>query len=475
MPTLALCLCSILVALLLSRDVKRRRGVSSAVWIPVVLLLILGSRPVSLWLAGGGDVIHESGNAVLGMGNEASTSIFDQLFYFSTLAGSFVVASARKVKWSKLFAANTTIILFYLYFAISVCWSGDPGGSLKRLFKDFGLIFAISVIYSEAEPLQAMRAVYVRCASVLLPLSVVLIKYFPSYSRIYEVNGDIEITGAAAQKNSLGELVMICMLFLLWDCLEALPRGTRLRWKQLPWDRLFLLAMGLWLLDLSQSKTALLCLVIGSALMLTRKRLASKPINRAVLACALSAPFLLFFSQQFSSLIAPIVQALGRNMTFTGRADIWQHIDLQTVNPLIGAGYWNFWGGPGGYAIGEAMHTTVPNAHDGYLDIYIDGGFIGLSFLFVMLVACGRRIINASWVQRKLVDRFMRARFAFLIVAIVYNLSESAFSRMGLMWFTTLLMIVEFPKNALATRVRRAAPKAIETVPDHQANAFANR
>src|ERR1700728_2620734 len=111
MPTLALCLCSMLVAWLLLRDVKRRRGVSSAVWIPVALLLILGSRPVSLWLAGGGDVIHESGNAVLGMGNEASTSVFDQLFYFSTLAGSFVVASARKVKWSKLFAANTTIIL----------------------------------------------------------------------------------------------------------------------------------------------------------------------------------------------------------------------------------------------------------------------------------------------------------------------------------------------------------------------------
>ena len=474
MPTLASCLCWLLIAWLLVRDVRRRRSVSAAVWIPVVLVVILGSRPVSLWLAGGGDVIQESGNAVKGMGNEASTSPFDQLFYFCTLAGSLLVAFLRKVKWTKLFAANTTIVLFYLYFALSVLWSGDPGGSLKRLLKDFGLIFVISVIYSEADPLQAIKAVYVRCASVLFPLSVLFIKYFPGYSRIYDVNGDIQITGVTMQKNSLGELVLICMLFLFWDCLEALPIGSRLRWKHLPFDRLALLAIGAWLLELSQSKTALMSLVVGSALMLTRKRFASRTMNRAVLAGALCAPFLLFSSQQFASVIAPIVEALGRNMTFTGRADIWQQITLKTVNPLIGAGYWNFWGGPGGYAISETMKTTVPNAHDGYLDIYIDGGFIGLAILFVMLVARGNRIINASWLQRRNVDRFMRVRFAFLIVAILYNLSESAFSRMGLIWFTTLLMLLEFPKNALAARIQGTLPKTAERIPDHQARAFAN-
>jgi exopolysaccharide production protein ExoQ len=475
MPTLASCLCWLLIAWLLVRDVRRRRSVSAAVWIPVVLVVILGSRPVSLWLAGGGDVIQESGNAVQGMGNEASTSPFDQLFFLCTLAGSFLVAFLRKVKWMRLFAANPTIVLFYLYLAVSILWSGDPGGSVKRLLKDFGLVFVICVIYSEAEPLQAIRAVYVRCASVLLPLSVLLIKYFPGYSRIYDVNGDIQITGVTMQKNTLGELVLICMLFLLWDCLEALPTGSRLRWKHLPWDRLALFVTGAWLLKLSQSKTALMCLVIGSALMIARKRLASKTMNRAVLIVALCMPFLLFFSQQFASVIAPVVQALGRNMTFTGRANIWEHIDLKTVNPLIGAGYWNFWGGPGGYAISEVMKTTVPNAHNGYLDIYIDGGFIGLSILFAMLITCGRRIISAGWMQGKIVDRFMRVRFAFLIVAILHNLTESSFARMGLMWFTTLLMIYEFPKHALAARVQRAVPGAKEQIPDIRAHVLANR
>jgi hypothetical protein len=59
-------------------------------------------------------------------------------------------------------------------------------------------------------------------------------------------------------------------------------------------------------------------------------------------------------------------------------------------------------------------------------------------------------------------------------VAILYNLSESAFSRMGLIWFTTLLMLLEFPKNALAARIQGTLPKTAERIPDHQARAFAN-
>jgi hypothetical protein len=42
-------------------------------------------------------------------------------------------------------------------------------------------------------------------------------------------------------------------------------------------------------------------------------------------------------------------------------------------------------------------------------------------------------------------DRFQRLRFAMLIVVIVYNLSESMFARLSPIWFTTLLVFVDFP------------------------------
>ncbi|HEY1903579.1 MAG TPA: O-antigen ligase family protein [Terracidiphilus sp.] len=419
--------------------------------------------------------MHETGKARNDMGNDVTGSSIDQAFFFLVLAGSFLIAHSRRVKWSRLFAGNTAILLFYLYFAASIFWSGDPSGSFKRLVKDFGLLFVISLIFSESDSLQAMRAVYVRCASVLLPLSILFIKYFPNYSRVYGVGGQLQFTGVTLQKNSLGELVLISMLFLFWDYLETRRPSAKFRWKHLPWDRVALFLMGLWLLDMSQSKTALLCVVIGISLIVRKGWLASKAVSHAILAGALSLPFLLFFSRQFASVIAPVVESIGRNMTFTGRANIWDQITLSTVNPLIGAGYWSFWGGPGGFAIEQAMKTTVPNAHDGYLDIYIDGGFIGLAILFLMLVACGFRIVNRLELKDRLLNRYVLFRFAILIVAICYNLSESQFSRMSMIWFTTLLMLVEFPHNPHKARVSIAVEPAEARIPGHGAGAFANR
>ena len=277
------------------------------------------------------------------LGNNNARSPLDQLFFLFVIGTSFLVATSRGMRWNKLLAGNTPIMLFYLYFALSLFWSGDPTGSLKRLSKDFGLLFVIGLIYSEKDPVQAIRAVFVRTAFVLIPLSVLFVKFYPEYARAYTIAGDIMITGVTTQKNSLGETILLFTLFLVWDYLEALRRG-KFRWTRIPWDRVILLIMGFWLLHISQSKTALLCILVGVFLVVRSGRLVSRIINRAVLLGALSLPMVAFFSQKLASIIGPLVEALGRSMTFTGRADIWNHITLNTVNPLIGAGYWNFWG-----------------------------------------------------------------------------------------------------------------------------------
>lgn len=472
MPTFALCICLTFITWLMMRDCRRRPTVSAAVWIPTILLLILGSRPVSLWVAGG--KTYAESTAVGGMGNDVSGSPLDLMFFLFVIGGSLIIASSRGVKWVSLFAANRVIALFYIYFAVSVCWSDDPEGSIKRVIKDFGLLFVISVIFSERDPLQAMRAVYVRCAFVLLPLSVVFIKYFPSYSRVYAINGDILNTGVTTQKNSLGETSLVLALFLVWDYIESRGSGARLTLRRIPWDRVVLLLMAAWLLHLSQSKTALICTIVGSFLIARSGWLVSKAINRAVLAGALSLPFLLFFSQEFSSVISPLVQALGRNMTFTGRANIWEHITIETVNPLIGSGYWNFWGGRGGHAIATSMNTSLPNAHCGYVDLYLDGGIIGLILLFMLLVACGGRILKLLAESRDS-DRYQRVRLALLVTAIIYNLSESQFARMSPIWFTTLIMIVEFPTKAVAKRALGATRRRSSAALHEVSGAIANQ
>jgi O-antigen ligase len=431
-------------------DCRRRKRVSAGVLFPTLLLLVIASRPLSEWVSGTSYSWERA--QVGGFGNEASASPLDTVFFAFVIIGSLVLASARGTNWKVLLRANPAIVLFYLYFALSVFWSADPSGSLKRVIKDCGLLLVASIFFTENDPTEAIRAVYFRCASILLPMSVVFIKYYPAFGRSYMINGTMMFTGVTTQKNALGEICLVFGLMLTWDYLEELRAAARRSWKR-GWDRLILIAIAAWLLHLSQSKTALICAIAGIVLIAGRARPVFKRVSGFMLAMALSLPFLVFFSQRFSSFIAPLVQALGRNMTFTGRTDIWQHLSFSTVNPVIGAGYWNFWGGPGGYAIAEAMGTSVPNAHSGYIDIYLDGGFIGLALLFAILITHGRRLVR-SFKTNLDVDPLLRLRFAVLIAVLLYNNAESGFARISPLWFTTLLMIVSFPPRAFERRTR---------------------
>jgi len=375
-------------------------------------------------------------------GNNAERSPYDQLFYLFVIGAGVVVTCSRRINWKRVFAANPALVTFYAYFAVSILWSGDPSGSMKRLFKDFGQLFVIAILWSEKQPLEVIRSLYIRCASVLFPLSIVCDRYFPRIGKAYTLEGEPMFTGVTMQKNTLGEMVMSLGLIIIWDLIESHKAGLTLRKL---WDRYLLLMMGLFLLRDSQSKTALLCLLLGAVLTLRRGRLASRWVSNAALVTALILPYIVIFAQQYRSLIAPVVEAVGRNMTFTGRTDIWQHITTHTVNPLIGAGYWNFWGGPGGRAIMVAMNTTVPNAHCGYLDMYLDGGFISLMLLGILLITVSRNLIRKSTASQ-----FYSLRFAILVVAIIYNMSETTFARLTTSWFTLLLALTEFSSATAA-------------------------
>jgi exopolysaccharide production protein ExoQ len=426
MAALATVVCLVVIALLLIRDSGRRAGLSAATWLPTLMIFTLGSRSPSHWL-----------------GQSVPNALIDQLYFASLIAASLLILSSRSVQWSKLFAANIPILMFYGYFALSSLWSSHPADSAIRVFKDLGsTAVMVLVIFSEKNPLLAIRAVYVRCACVALPLSLLFTRV-SRFGKTYDRGGNLMYNGVAETKNSLGGMLMVCILFLVWDHLESRPRRAKWLWSGMRWDRLVLLLIGAWLLYLSQSKTSLVCTVIGLALIRARGWLASRMTSTIIFAIALSLPFLLLLTQQFGTVISPLLESVGRDSTFTGRASTWSEIGLTTVNPLIGAGFYNYWGGEGGQALAEKVGAEATNAHDGYLETYLDGGVIGLVVLLVLLVASAKRIIGDLSLEG-----FRRLRFVFLIVTLVGNLTESFFGRLSPLWFTTVIVFINYPFRA---------------------------
>ncbi len=234
MAPLATAVCVVFIVWLLVRDAKRRPNLSAVTWIPTLMVFTLASRTPAQWM----------GETLI---NDQKGTLIDQLFFLGMIAVSLIIVFSRKVMWGKLFSANAAVMLFYGYFAISFLWASYPADSFIRIVKDFGTtIVVILVIFSDKNPMETLRAVYIRCACVAIPLSLLFTRYY-DIGKQYDKSGFLDYNGVAGQKNSFGQMLMIFIVFLVWDHLESRTARARWPWSGMRWDRIVLLLMAAWL------------------------------------------------------------------------------------------------------------------------------------------------------------------------------------------------------------------------------------
>src|SRR5438093_8867161 len=152
---------------LIRRDTARRSGISGALWIPTLWVGILASRPLSAWVGFGGGTDTLEGSPL------------DRLFFFGFILAAFIIVSRRQVDWSDVLTRNWPVFLFYAYLLVTVLWAESSVVSFKRWFKDFGNFIVVLVILTEVNPKEAFRAVFVRCAYLMLLQSFIFFRWFP--------------------------------------------------------------------------------------------------------------------------------------------------------------------------------------------------------------------------------------------------------------------------------------------------------
>jgi len=408
------------------KDLATRGEKTAGLWIPTIWVAVLGSRPVSMWLGTGGDSSLEG-------------SPVDAAFYLGMLIAVYWTLARRRVNWSSVFRDNKALFAFYGYFLLSVLWAEHPVSSLKRLVKDFGNVAIALVILTDADPRQAIKIVFIECAYVLIPASWLVIRYVPDIGRHYNMHsGELEAIGVTAQKNYLGALILICGLVVIYDMVETW------RNKEAPMRRMKLgvqavvMLLGAQMLRLSDSKTSIVCLTLG-AILFVGAGLAVMRRWVKVAANGILVGFVIFAALgQSSDIKAKLLDAIGRDPTMTGRTEVWQALlDLHT-NPVIGTGYCSIWD--------SHYRDLLPNwvafsAHNGYLETYLDGGWIAVALLIVMLfTAYSRRLRDLD-----LSDRFTCLRLTAVLITILGAMSESNFARLDLSWFFFILMSLSVP------------------------------
>jgi exopolysaccharide production protein ExoQ len=435
-------------------DRTRRPMTSAALWIPVIWWSILASRPITFWTSGGFVQYSSPGEYQEGSPLDAAVFLF-------LLCAGIVALYRRGVQFGSVFASNTALCVFMMYCLVSVAWSEFPAVAVKRWVKDCGNIVVVLVVLTEADPRAAIRAVLARCAYLTIPTSVLLIKYWSEIGRYYDQwTWTPMYGGVTTDKNALGAVAMLSALFLLWDLVygrratppleppaprrpgppaaKARPRKDTVYWGA----QVVVFGMALWLLHMANSSNALVCFMLGTAMILVLgisarggKRLIRR-MGSVALLCSLLGIVLL----TSSSVTDLVLGELGEDATLTGRTDLWADVLSNSGFTLFGTGYQSFWLGSFAQYMWEKYYFHPNQAHNGYIETYLNGGWISLLLLVGYLLTAAARL-RSRLLQDDAVANLL---FAFLVVTLFYNISEAVFNRMSPVWLATLLAGVSY-------------------------------
>lgn len=347
----------------------------------------------------------------------------------------------RKRSFSFGIKENIWICLFFILLLLSAGWSQFPDLTVKRWIRAVGDVAMVLVILTEDREKEAFEHVLRRMAIILLPLSIIFIKYYRAYGVLYNPFGEMMNVGVTTQKNALGVLCAFLLLILMWRLIKQAPK--------LDYVDSFLALLALYLLYLSQSMTSLIVFVVGASLLvfsilakLTKRQYVRFGI--AGLIIFLLAQFLLvgFFGDSLSS---RFFSATGRDMSFTGRVPLWRDLIIAgSKRPILGAGYGGFWFSNLSMFLWQKHPWRPVSGHNGYIDIFMDLGLFGMGIFIFVLASTLRKNLNALDTD-PYSGKFL---FALLLMILMHNFTESSFAKaVTFLWILFLFLTLKVSKK----------------------------
>lgn len=411
-PLLALILCTLFVLILLRLDRKQYLDASFALWVPTIWILLTSSKPLAIWFGYGGASMEEG-------------SPLDRTLLIAILILGILILAKRRINWMNAIKENTYLVLLIGYMLVSILWSDIPFVSFKRWIKTFTTITMALVVATEVEPYQAIQCIFRRLMCVLLPFSLLLIKYYPHIGVGYgRWSGALMWNGAADTKNSLALLCLYAIFFIVWSFSKRWRLHEKPAVGYQVYIEIFILLLAIWLFlgpnhTLTHSATSTISLTVALILYFILSLMKKQNVTIGVGPLIIVMVSIIAYGTQLplyeKMISADFASALGRDETLNTRTDIWAIlVPYALQKPLLGYGLGGFWT--------DAMRDiSDATAHNGYLDIVLNIGFVGhVLFCLFMLNCClkARNLMvrdfnwGALWI-------------CCLLIALVHNIGES--------------------------------------------------
>ena len=145
----------------------------------------------------------------------------------------------------------------------------------------------------------------------------------------------------------------------------------------------------------SDSKTALALMIMAPAIAisiyLSSRLLAIGPAVASTLVIGLCVSGFVMISAATGFSVEDLMLVTYGDATFTGRTDIWSFIYTHIQqSPILGNGFRGFWSlGGASPKHGSEIEfiRTIGSGHNGFLDVTLDLGIVGLALLLAMIYA----------------------------------------------------------------------------------------
>lgn len=372
--------------------------------------------------------------------------IYKMVFAVSYLAAAAILISHYR---DTLFVTSRNIVLVVLIlFAVaSFTWADSPALVLQRSIAVLGTTLfglAMAVRLSTEEQLRLMSWV-LRITAVLSLLAVIAA---PRYGiSPYPHLGDWR--GIFNHKNALGGYMALSVL-VEWH--------VRARSTSEKFLRAVAFLLSATLLVFSNSITSLVT-AVASLVFIEIYKAARQRLR--IPAFAIVSVISLGVASVVAMLVADsetITSVLGRSSNLTGRTEIWRWVMVSVMErPIFGYGYNGFWAGASAesLALDRRLGTPIMYAHNGYLEIFLTLGAVGLLLCLIFLGSGIKRAFERSESSDSNMNSWP---MAFLFFFILHNVAECTILFQGLEWALCVATIAS-ADAALHAPLPQAVPR----------------
>ena len=364
-----------------------------------VVMLLVYAQPWANFLPDQG--VSDTGSAI------------ERLMFFPMYAVGLALIATRPMTALKGLAGQPFLIALVAMVAASTMWSISPDETSRRVVA-LVMTTVCGVALGARWPWPRLVEVMASAFAVLSVVSFLLGALAPAYGQMSEIFPGAW-RGLWVEKNAFGGMMTIGTLIFISAGLVNRRRAV-LWWPMAGLDVALLL--------LSTSKTSLVALVLGCAVMgfvlLARRggAIAVLAIYAAVVGLSALATGIYLAPDVFFTL-------LGKDATLTGRTKIWSAIArLIQERPWTGYGYAAVWTDTSGWGplawIIKWAGFKPQHAHNSWLEQWLGLGVFGLAAWALYYLTTLFRAIWAVFAQRGAV-----LALPFLIVFTLMSLTES--------------------------------------------------